>query len=519
MRRDRNAAPRAASAPFTVLSQRVHAPVTGVAAPRRRCWPAMEAAQQHEDEVLTRRRARDPPVSGLALAEGSALTPVGPRVRAARRRSRGAGAGSSRARSCTGRSGEAPLRDGDRSVDVYVHKLRVKLEQALPDWRFIHTHLGFGYRFAARAFTCFSQPATSAVTGSSPSPCERCRARHRQRRKESDEDHRPARRWLAAPRSRSASPPAAATTAARAAAAARARAASSSKLGGTINGAGSTFPQPVYQQWAARFKEDQGTTVNYQARRLRRAASRSSPRAPSTSARSDSALKPTKRSRRRRRRATPVHVPTCFGAVTVSYNVAGVEPGPQARRPDDRRHLPRQDQEVERPGDRDAEPGRRRCRAPSITVVHRSDESGTTKGFTDVPRRLHATSGRDGRRRQDRQVADRHRRQGQRRRRRLRQADRRRGRLRRAGLRAAEQLHLRGREEQVRQVRRADARSRPRRPARASTVPADLRFTHDQLAERRRPTRSRRRRSCSSTRTSCKAGMSEDDGQARSKAG
>ena len=39
------------------------------------------------------------------------------------------------------------LRHGDRSVDVYVSKLRSKLEAALPDRRFIHTHPGFGYRF------------------------------------------------------------------------------------------------------------------------------------------------------------------------------------------------------------------------------------------------------------------------------------------------------------------------------------------------------------------------------------
>jgi DNA-binding response OmpR family regulator len=39
------------------------------------------------------------------------------------------------------------LRPGDRSVDVYVSKLRGKLESALPDRRFIHTHPGFGYRF------------------------------------------------------------------------------------------------------------------------------------------------------------------------------------------------------------------------------------------------------------------------------------------------------------------------------------------------------------------------------------
>jgi len=39
------------------------------------------------------------------------------------------------------------LRPGDRSVDVYVSKLRGKLEAAMPDRRFIHTHPGFGYRF------------------------------------------------------------------------------------------------------------------------------------------------------------------------------------------------------------------------------------------------------------------------------------------------------------------------------------------------------------------------------------
>ena len=41
------------------------------------------------------------------------------------------------------------MRAGDRSVDVYVRKLRVKLERALPGWRFIHTHFGFGYPLAA----------------------------------------------------------------------------------------------------------------------------------------------------------------------------------------------------------------------------------------------------------------------------------------------------------------------------------------------------------------------------------
>jgi DNA-binding response OmpR family regulator len=38
---------------------------------------------------------------------------------------------------------------GDRSVDVFVRKLRLKLEKASPAWRYIHTHFGVGYRFQA----------------------------------------------------------------------------------------------------------------------------------------------------------------------------------------------------------------------------------------------------------------------------------------------------------------------------------------------------------------------------------
>jgi DNA-binding response OmpR family regulator len=40
---------------------------------------------------------------------------------------------------------------GDRSVDVFVRKLRQKLEKGSPAWRYIHTHFGVGYRFAAEA--------------------------------------------------------------------------------------------------------------------------------------------------------------------------------------------------------------------------------------------------------------------------------------------------------------------------------------------------------------------------------
>ena len=36
---------------------------------------------------------------------------------------------------------------GDRSVDVFVRKLRQKLEARSPGWTYIHTHFGIGYRF------------------------------------------------------------------------------------------------------------------------------------------------------------------------------------------------------------------------------------------------------------------------------------------------------------------------------------------------------------------------------------
>jgi DNA-binding response OmpR family regulator len=55
---------------------------------------------------------------------------------------------------------DAQMRADDRSVDVYVHKLRSKLANALPEWRFIHTHFGFGYRFQPERSHVFHNSAT-----------------------------------------------------------------------------------------------------------------------------------------------------------------------------------------------------------------------------------------------------------------------------------------------------------------------------------------------------------------------
>jgi DNA-binding response OmpR family regulator len=107
---------------------------------------AMEAAQQHRDAIRVGALELHP-TEGLALADGIALglsvREFGLLVALAR-----SGGRIVRREDLYGRVWGGELRDGDRSIDVYVHKLRVKLEQAVPDTRFIHTHVGFGYRFA-----------------------------------------------------------------------------------------------------------------------------------------------------------------------------------------------------------------------------------------------------------------------------------------------------------------------------------------------------------------------------------
>jgi len=42
---------------------------------------------------------------------------------------------------------------GDRSVDVFIRKLRSKLQKRSPGWEYIHTHFGVGYRFDPQALT------------------------------------------------------------------------------------------------------------------------------------------------------------------------------------------------------------------------------------------------------------------------------------------------------------------------------------------------------------------------------
>ncbi len=41
----------------------------------------------------------------------------------------------------------------DRSVDVFVRKVRRKLAASAPNWVYIHTHFGVGYRFSPERVT------------------------------------------------------------------------------------------------------------------------------------------------------------------------------------------------------------------------------------------------------------------------------------------------------------------------------------------------------------------------------
>jgi DNA-binding response OmpR family regulator len=50
---------------------------------------------------------------------------------------------------------------GDRSVDVFVRKLRAKIQKHSPGWTYIHTHFGIGYRF---------QPESAEGTAPVPAP-------------------------------------------------------------------------------------------------------------------------------------------------------------------------------------------------------------------------------------------------------------------------------------------------------------------------------------------------------------
>jgi phosphate transport system substrate-binding protein len=151
------------------------------------------------------------------------------------------------------------------------------------------------------------------------------------------------------------------------------------QLSGTLNGAGATFPQPVYQEWAANFKDTHSTSVNYQGIGSGGGIAQFTAGTVDFGA-TDSAMTDEEEAAARKK-GEPVHIPTVLGAVTASYNVPGIQKGLKldgATLADIFLGKVRtwNDPAIAKPNAGVTLP------TGAITVCHRSDESGTTKNFT-----------------------------------------------------------------------------------------------------------------------------------------
>src|SRR5215813_4413023 len=154
----------------------------------------------------------------------------------------------------------------------------------------------------------------------------------------------------------------------------------STQLGGTLNGAGATFPQPVYQEWAARFQEKSGVTVNYQGIGSGGGVAQFTAGTVDFGA-SDASMTDDEIAEAQKKGSDPVHVPTVLGAVTVSYNLDGVDKGMKL---DGKTIADIFLLKVKKWNDPKIASQNSGLQLPDsdITICHRSDESGTTKNFT-----------------------------------------------------------------------------------------------------------------------------------------
>jgi phosphate transport system substrate-binding protein len=152
---------------------------------------------------------------------------------------------------------------------------------------------------------------------------------------------------------------------------------SSSGSSGTISGAGSTFAAPVYEQWAS---AQSGLTVNYQA--VGSGAGITSLEAKTVDfGASDPPLKPADEEAIAKNGSPAVQIPVFLGAITVSYNLPGVQTGLKL---DGKTIADIYLGKVKTWNDAEIKALNPGVSLPStaITVIHRSDSSGTTSGFT-----------------------------------------------------------------------------------------------------------------------------------------
>ena len=152
---------------------------------------------------------------------------------------------------------------------------------------------------------------------------------------------------------------------------------SSSSASATISGAGSTFAAPVYEQWASAIS---GLTVNYQAVGSGAGITSLESKTVDFGA-SDPPLKPEDEEALAKNGSPSVEIPMFLGAITVSYNLPGVKAGLKL---DGKTISDIYLGKVKTWNDAEIKalnPGVSRPSTP-ITVIHRSDSSGTTDGFT-----------------------------------------------------------------------------------------------------------------------------------------
>jgi phosphate transport system substrate-binding protein len=145
---------------------------------------------------------------------------------------------------------------------------------------------------------------------------------------------------------------------------------------GTVNGAGSTLAAPIYQQWGSTLK-GQGLTVNFNP--VGSGAGQTSLAAATVDfAGSDPSLAPADKAKMK---GAVLQFPVAAGAITVSYNLSGVKSGLKLDGPTVAKIFQGQIKTWNDPAIKALNPG---ISLPStnITVVHRSDSSGTTQGFT-----------------------------------------------------------------------------------------------------------------------------------------
>jgi len=151
----------------------------------------------------------------------------------------------------------------------------------------------------------------------------------------------------------------------------------SSGASGTISGAGSTFAAPVYQQWAS---AQSGLTVNYQSVGSGAGITSIESKTVDFGA-SDPPLKPADEEAIAKNGSPAVQIPMFLGAITVSYNLPGVQTGLKL---DGKTIADIYLGKVKTWNDAEIKALNPGITLPStaITVIHRSDSSGTTSGFT-----------------------------------------------------------------------------------------------------------------------------------------